>query len=112
MCNRSVQELVDIDTINCKYSEDKLNKEYALTESWRFIDIPIIVDKDYNIVDGNHRYLLFKEHGYKKINVRKLDLTFAQTKKWRDADNCIKDFCTLTGNNLLSYEFKKLSNII
>lgn len=96
-------EIVSIERITSPYGEERfkeLDRDYIdnfkknYNWSWSnagFVEKkPILITKDYKIIDGHHRYLAYKELGIKEISVIKLNCWFEETEKLRDFQKHLK----------------------
>lgn len=106
---------VDVDNPN-KMTEAQFESLKKTIEKYGYL-VPIIVDKDFNIADGEHRYLAYKEMGMKEIPAYVLDIKDPDRRLLRQIMNKLKgehdfekdkdDFKILT-EKLSSEEMEKL----
>lgn len=71
---------------------------------------PIVIDKNNVIIVGHSRYEASKKLGLNKVPVLKADLSEAQSKAYRIADNKLNELSDWD-NELLSLELKELDNL-
>lgn len=71
---------------------------------------PIVIDKNNVIIVGHSRYEASKKLGLNKVPVLKADLSEAQSKAYRIADNKLNELSDWD-NELLSLEFKELDSL-
>ena len=115
MCEGSRKEfglmqipVADLKVIYAYGLDGRINKEFAENFGFDYIDIPLIIDKNNYIIDGNHRYWFLIKNDYKLANVIKLNITFEESKPWRQADVGIKQFAKLIDKPELYEKFKEL----
>lgn len=85
---------IPIKKIKCFYGKerfDTLDREYIeKIKKKKVNNAPIILDKNYNIVDGHHRFIAIKEKGKKTIYALILNIDFEDTNILRDFQKHLK----------------------
>ena len=79
---------VDLDNPN-KMTEVQFESLKKTIEKYGYL-VPIIVDKDLKIADGEHRYLAYKEMGMKEIPAYVLDIADPDRRMLRQVMNKLK----------------------
>jgi len=105
-------DINDLKVIYTEPLESLINISFAENGSDRHINIPLLIDRDNYIIDGHHRYWYMLGKKFVKVKAIRLNMTFAQSKNWRDADNNIKAFSVITGRPQLYEGFKTLVNTL
>lgn len=78
-------------------------------ENEEYLDNPIVIDRENYIIDGHHRFWCAQRRKTKELKAIRLNMTFEESKHWRNADREIKLFASQTRNPKLYKEFKKLA---
>jgi hypothetical protein len=95
---------------NPRNNEAGVDKVASSINSFGF-KVPIIVDKDNEIIAGHTRLLAAKKLGMEEVPcIVASDLTEAQIKAFRIADNKVADFTTWD-NEMLAIEFEALEEL-
>jgi len=96
----------EIKIIYVSPEETRLDIEYA--KKGECVDIPILIDKDYKVIDGNHRFWYLKNNGYEEVDVIQLNISFTESKHLREADIAMKAFANQIGNTNICKSFKRI----
>lgn len=90
-------EKLSLSEVKSFYPQEKLDKDLdqlwilALLYANKECNIPIIIDKNNQLVDGYHRYEAKKRLNEEYINVIKLDVDFTETNILRDFQKHLKN---------------------
>ena len=108
---------VDLDNPNTM-SEDKFAALKKTITKYGYI-VPIVVDKNLKIADGEHRYLAYKELGMKNIPAYVLDISDPDRRvlrqvmnKLKGEHNLTKDLDEFTKIKLGGVELKELGELL
>jgi hypothetical protein len=106
-------ELIEIEKILPYINNPRKNKDINKIASSILefgFQQPIVIDKNNVIIVGHSRYEASKKLGLNKVPVLKADLSEAQSKAYRIADNKLNELSDWD-NELLSLELKELDSL-